>query len=140
MDRSTTRWTYRLAFLLAGTALLVTAQPRVAAAQTEQTKRVMRQKLAESQQLLGALVTSDWRALASHSQTLQMLTMQPGWDVIRLPEFHTYTTGFQRAVQALADAGGRRDQRTALTAYNALVSSCVECHLYVARARIASAK
>ena len=99
-----------------------------------------RQKLAESQQLLGALVTSDWRALASHSQALQMLTMQPGWDVLRLPEFHNYTTAFQKAVQALADAAGRRDQRTALSAYNALVSSCVECHSYVARARIASAR
>jgi hypothetical protein len=140
MDRSTTRCTYRLAFLLAASSLLATAQPHVAAAQTQETKRVMRQKLAESQQLLGALVTSDWRALASHSQALQTLTMQPGWDVMRLPEFHTYTTGFQKAVQALADAGGRRDQRTALTAYNALVSSCVECHLYVARARIASAR
>ena len=140
MDGNTTRCTYRLAFLLAATSLFATAQPYVAAAQTQQTNRVMRQKLAESQQLLGAVVTSDWRALASHSQALQTLTMQPGWDVLRLPEFHNYTTGFQKAVQALADAAGRRDQRTALNAYNALVSSCVECHLYVARARIASAK
>jgi hypothetical protein len=140
MDRSTTRCTYRLAFLLAATSLLATAQPHVAAAQTQQTNRVMRQKLAESQQLLGALVTSDWTALASHSQALQTLTMQPGWDVLRLPEYHTYTTAFQKAIQALADAAGPRDQRNALTAYNALVSSCVECHRYVARARIASAK
>ena len=140
MDRSTTRCTYRLAFLLAAISLLGTAQPHVAAAQTQQTNRVMRQKLAESQQLLGALVTSDWKALASHSQALQMLTMQPGWDVLRLPEFHNYTTAFQKAIQALADAAGPRDQRNALTAYNALVSSCVECHLYVARARIASAR
>ena len=138
MDRSTTRWTYRGAFLLAVTSLL--AQPHVAAAQTQQTNRVMRQKLAESQQMLGALVTSDWRALASHSQALQMLTMQPGWDVMRLPEYHNYTTAFQKAIQAVADAAGTRDQRKALTAYNALVSSCVECHRYVARARIASAK
>jgi cytochrome c556 len=138
MDRSTTRWTYRVVFLLAVTLLL--AQPHVGAAQTQQTNRVMRQKLAESQLLLGALVTSDWRALASHSQALQMLTMQPGWDVLRLPEFHNYTTAFQKAIQAVADAAGTRDQRNALTAYNALVSSCVECHRYVARARIASAK
>ena len=140
MDGNTTRCTYRLAFLLAAISLLGTAQPHVAAAQTQQTNRVMRQKLAESQQLLGALVTSDWKALASHSQALQMLTMQPGWDVLRLPEFHNYTTAFQKAIQALADAAGPRDQRNALTAYNALVSSCVECHLYVARARIASAR
>src|SRR6185503_3584923 len=57
-----------------------------AAAQTRQTKQVMRQKLAHSQQLLTALVTSDWASLGSHSRDLEALTNQPGWDVLRLPE------------------------------------------------------
>ena len=34
-----------------------------AAAQTQQTKQVMRQKLTHSQQLLTALVTSNWASL-----------------------------------------------------------------------------
>jgi hypothetical protein len=38
------------------------------------------------------------------------------------------------------DAAGRRDQREALAAYNWLVASCVECHLYVSRARIVTSK
>jgi hypothetical protein len=105
-----------------------------------QTKQVMRQKLTDSQQLLAALVTSNWTALDRHTRALQALTNQPGWDVMRLPEYHNYTTAFQRALQALTDAVGQRDQRTALAAYNGVVSSCVECHRYESRARITSAK
>ena len=110
------------------------------AAQTRQTKQVMRQKLAHSQQLLAALVTSNWASLGSGSRDLDALTSQPGWDVLRLPEFNKQTMAFQRAVQALADASKQRDQRTALTAYTGLVTSCVECHNYIARSRIATKK
>ena len=110
------------------------------AAQTRQTKQVMRQKLAHSQELLAALVTSNWASLGSHGRDLEALTNQPGWDVLRLPEFNKQTLAFQRALQALADASKQRDQRTALTAYNGLVASCVECHSFVARSRIATKK
>jgi len=110
------------------------------AAQTPQTQQVMRQKLVHAERLLAALVTSDWVALDRQSRALQAVTKQPGWDVFRLPEFSKYTAAFQRATQALAAAAGERDQRTALAAYNGLVTSCVECHRYVARARLASAR
>ena len=59
---------------------------------------------------------------------------------MRLPEYHTYTANFQKAVQELVGAGAQRDQRAALSAYNAVVGSCVECHRYVGRARIADAR
>lgn len=108
------------------------------AAQTLQTRQVMRQKLARSQQLLSALVTSNWASLASGSRDLEALTSQPGWNVLRQPEYNKQTLAFQRAIQALAAASKQRDQRTALTAYNGLVASCVECHNFVARSRIAT--
>ena len=126
---------------LATITLLAAAvvQRPVAAAQTRQTEQVMRQKLTESQQLLAALVTSNWAALDRHARAIQALTKQPGWDVMREPMFLTHTVAFQKAVQGLLDAAAKRDQRTALTAYTGVVSSCVECHSYVARARIAGA-
>jgi len=108
-----------------------------AGAQTVQTKRVMQQKLAESQQLLGALVMSNWAALSQRTGALQALTNQPGWQVLKTPEFRDQTAAFQRATEALGAAATQRDQRTALTAYNQLVTSCVECHRYAARSRIA---
>jgi Cytochrome C' len=106
--------------------------------QTEQTKQVMQQKLAQSQQLLGAVVTSNWTALSQRTQALESLTRRPGWEFLQTTEYRTYTTAFEKATQALAAAAQQRDQRTAAMAYNELVNSCVECHRYVARSRIAS--
>jgi cytochrome c556 len=135
-------WNYRNVFncsIAIVTIVLVTViVVRTTDAQTVQTKRVMQQKLAEAQQLLAALVTSNWIVLGQRTAALQALTNQPGWQVLNTPEFRNETMAFQRASQALATAATQRDQRTALTAYNDLVTSCVECHRYVARSRIAN--
>lgn len=112
----------------------------MAAAQTSQTDQVMRQKLTQSERLLAALVTADWAALDRYGRALQDLTSKPGWDQMRLPEYYKHTTAFQRSVESVVEAAGRRDQREALTAYNGLVASCVECHRYVARSRIVRAR
>ena len=71
------------------------------------------------------------------SQPLEALTTRLGWQVLRLPEFNKYTNAFQRSRAALVDAARARDGEAALPPYNGLVSSCVECHRYVARSRIA---
>lgn len=105
-----------------------------------QTRRVMQRKLVQSEQLLAALVTSNWAAFDRQGRALRALTDDPGWDVLRLPEFQTYTAAFDRSADAVIQAAGRRDQREALAAYNGLVASCVECHRYLARARITNAK
>ena len=122
---------------LAALLTQIVAAPSFAAGQSTQTEQVMHQKLEHSGQLLAALVTSDWARLGRHGQALQEVTTRPGWDVLRLPEFSKYTNAFQHATEALVTAADERDQRRALAAYNGLVTSCVECHRYVARARIA---
>jgi len=120
--------------------VLAAALSPVVQGQATQTKQVMREKLAHSERLLAALVTSNWVALDRSGRALEAVTNKPGWDVMRLPEFNKYTVAFQRATQALVASAGKRDQREALEAYNGVVASCVECHRYVARARIAQAK
>ena len=122
--------------LLTAGAIVVAFLSRVEG-QTTQTKQVMQQKLAQSQQLLAALVTSNWAALTQRTQALESLTRQPGWQFLQTTEYRSYTAAFEKATQALAVAAQQRDQRTAATAYTQLVTSCVECHRYVARARIA---
>jgi hypothetical protein len=105
-----------------------------------QSKQVMQRKLEASERLLAALVTSNWRALDRDGRALKALTAEPGWDQLRLPEFQKHTAAFSRSIDAVIEAAGRRDQREALAAYNGLVASCVECHRYVSRARIARTK
>lgn len=104
-------------------------------AQSTETQLVMQEKLARAERLLAAVVTSDWDSLDRNGRALEAITMQPGWTVLRLPEFARYSGAFVRATQEVIDAAGKRDQRTAVDAYTNLVTSCVECHRYVTRAR-----
>jgi hypothetical protein len=119
------------------TAMAVAAWAGSLGAQTVQTRQVMRDKLELSEVLLGALVTSNWGALGKSAQALVAVTNRPGWQVLEAPEYVRQTRAFLNATQSLIDASGQRDQRVALTAYTGLVASCVECHRYVARLRVA---
>ena len=109
----------------------------VGQAQTAQTRQVMREKLELSEILLGAVVTSNWTSLDKTTKALAAVINRPGWQVLVSPEYVRQTKAFLTATQSLQDAAAARDQRTALAAYNGLVASCVECHRYVARARVA---
>jgi hypothetical protein len=108
----------------------------LAFAQTVETERLMRQKLNESMQLLGALVVSDWTALERHGHAIQTLAGNPAWLVLRAPEYLEHSQRFLSATNELIGAAQKRDQESALQAYNNLVASCVGCHRYVARSRI----
>jgi len=118
-------------------ALLAFAVSQGASAQTALTRQVMRDKLGRAEALLAALVTSNWTALERNSRELEALTTKPGWDVLRSPEYVKQTRAFYLATEALTEAAARHDERAVLGSYNGLVASCVGCHRYVARARIA---
>ncbi len=100
-------------------------------------KSVMREKLVLSQKILEAVVTSDWVSLEMHSRELERLTNDPRWTVLKYPEYSRYSTAFVRAVQDLHAAAVERDLEKAPPAYAAVTLRCVECHRYVARARLA---
>jgi hypothetical protein len=127
-----TRWSRRFAAIV----LMAALGWSIAVAQTAQTEQLMRQKLAESMQLMGALVVSDWAALERHGRAIQTLARSPAWLVLKSPEYLEHSEEFLSATGNLISAAGKRDQEGALRAYNDLVASCVGCHRYVARSRI----
>ena len=106
-------------------------------AQGRSTKNVMRQKLAHTQSILEAVVTSDWIQLETKSRELEELTNAPGWTVLKYPEYARYSVAFVRAVQGLRTAADARDLERAPEAYAAVTRACVDCHRYLARMRIA---
>ena len=68
---------------------IVTPPPSFAAGQSTQAAQVMRAKLEHSEQLLAALVTSDWAGLGHHARALQDRDdHNPVGLVLRLPEFN----------------------------------------------------
>ena len=109
-------------------------------AQTVALNRVMRQKLVDAQAVLAAVVTSNWRELERSSRALAKATDDPAWLVLRTPEYTKQSEAFIYAVNELIDAATRRDAEAAPLAYAALTMRCVQCHRYVARARLAGGK
>jgi hypothetical protein len=116
-------------------ALLATAV--TTKAQGPALDRVMHKKLEVSQQILEAVVTSQWVELEARSRDLEDLTNDPGWKVLRSKEYARHSDTFRAAVRVLRTAAAQRDLEKTPQAYIAVTLSCVECHRYLARNRLA---
>ena len=108
-----------------------------AGAQTPRLNRVMQEKLDHSKAILGAVVTSDWKTLDSESRALVLAVRDPAWTALIAPEYLKQSDAFQTALQQLIEASARKDLDQAAKAEVALTMSCVDCHRYVTRRRIA---
>lgn len=106
------------------------------AGQSPALKNVMREKLSHAQQVLEAVVVSDWAALQVHSRELQRLTEDSRWTALQYPEYARYSSAFRRSVKDLETAAAKRDLEDAPKAYVAMTLQCVDCHRYLARARM----
>ena len=120
-------------------ALTVSVAIATASAQTVALKRLMQQKLEHSQSILAAVTTSNWGEMQRQSEALIQVTKDPAWMVMNTPEYARQSQAFIRAAEDLLDAARRRDLDAAPLAYVSMTLSCVQCHRYVARARIAAA-
>jgi hypothetical protein len=122
---------------LIGVWLIASTGAAAVPGQTVGLNRVMRAKLEHAQQILADVVTSNWAGLEQHSQQLQAATRDPAWAVLTTPEYAQQTAAFVRANEDLIEAARRRDLEATPRAYVSLTMSCVQCHRYVARMRIA---
>jgi hypothetical protein len=114
--------------------------PTPSPSQGPELNAVMREKLVKAQKILEAVVTSDWVGLETNSRELMQLTKDPRWTVLRFPEYAQHSKEFISAVEDLHRAAARRDLVEAPKAYVAVTLQCVECHRYLARARVATAR
>jgi len=105
--------------------------------QRAQLDSIMREKLVHTQLILETVVTSDWASLEKHTEDLERLTNDPRWMVLRYPESARQSAAFVRALQDLRLAAVKRDLEKTPLAYTEVILKCVECHRYMARARIA---
>jgi hypothetical protein len=99
---------------------------------------VMREKLQNTQKILEAVVTSNWTVLDVQTRALERLTEDPRWMVLKYPEYAKYSTAFKDALRDLRAAAVARDLDKTPQAYTTMTLKCVECHRYLARARIAT--
>jgi hypothetical protein len=100
--------------------------------------RIMKVKLAHSQAILGAVVTSNWTVLDRESRALALAVRDPAWGAaLTEPEYLRHSDAFSRALQDLIEASAKRDLESAANAQIALTASCVRCHVHMTRRRIA---
>jgi hypothetical protein len=125
--------------IVAAALMAVTASAALGArsAQGPELRGVMQQKLSHAHKILDAVVTSDWAALDENVKAMEQLTKDPRWMALRYPEYAQQSSAFVRAVQDLKIAASRRDLARTPDAFAALTLKCVECHRYLARARMA---
>jgi hypothetical protein len=98
----------------------------------------MREKLAHSQVILAAVITGNWASLDRESRALARATRDPAWtSSLTEPEYLLQSNAFTKALQSLIEASAKRDLESAGNAQIALTTSCVQCHLYVSRRRMA---
>jgi hypothetical protein len=116
-------------------AALVSTTP---SAQSTRLKLLMRTKLDHSQKVLEAVVTSNWQLLDRESRALADVARDPEWAVLGLPEYVRHTGAYLRATEDLLEAAKLRDLEGASIGFIALATSCVSCHRYVARSRLAT--
>ena len=98
---------------------------------------IMREKLQHMEKILEAVVTSDWSSLETHSRELERLTNDPRWTILKYPEYARHSAVFVKAVQDLHTAAAQRDLEKTPQAYVTVTLQCVDCHRYLARARVA---
>jgi hypothetical protein len=118
-------------------AIMICLTGTSSSAQTTALNRLMRQKLELAQGLLAAVVTTNWPEMQRRGETLMRLTNDPAWAALKGPEYARQSQAFLTAAQDLVEAAKRRDLEAAPLAYVSLTLSCVQCHRYVARARVA---
>jgi len=105
--------------------------------QWHQVDQIMREKLGLTQKILEAVVTSHWSDLEAGARDLEDLTKEPAWQVLKAPEYAAHSNAFRETVRALHAAAATRDLEATPKAYIAVTLSCVDCHRYLARSRIA---
>ena len=109
-----------------------------APAQTPATGRLMRVKLAHSQKILEAILTSDFALLEQESRALGQMTKAPAWAVFHSPEYTRQSGAFLRAIDDLRDAAKGTDLDGAASSYVSLTLTCFQCHRFMKNKRIAT--
>jgi hypothetical protein len=128
----------KLAIRLGVAVLLVAVTAPSPIAQTPRMKQVMRTKLEHSQRILEAVVTSNWLQLDRESRAMAAIVRDPAWAVLAMPEYVRHSEAFLRATDELLEAAKSHDLERASLGFMSLTASCVNCHRYLARARIAT--
>jgi hypothetical protein len=127
----------RLALL--GFMLLMAVSSLPASGDTRM-QTIMRTKLSNTQALLKAIVTTDYKEIDRAASALSRINEMEivSWQNPPRREYIEQAMLFMTSVDDLRAASQRHDIEGVGAAYSMLVTTCVHCHAYVRDARSAS--
>lgn len=125
--------------IVVGVVLLIASGTPPASGDTRM-REIMRTKLSNTQSLLEAIVTSDYKEIDRAAAALGRISEMEivSWQNAPKREYAQQTMLFMSSVDDLREASRRRDIEGVGAAYASLVTTCVHCHAYVRDARQAS--
>jgi hypothetical protein len=129
----------RLALFAFVLLMAVAVQP---ASSDPRLQAIMRTKLSNTQVLLKAIVTTDYKEIDRAAAGLARINEMEivSWQTAPKREYTQQAMLFMSSVDDLREASQRHDIEGVGGAYTALVTTCVHCHAYVRDARSASLK
>jgi hypothetical protein len=103
-------------------------------------RKFMRAKLTASQDVLEGLVTEDYGKIQKGAQTMLVMSKAADFQVFPTPTYSQYAGEFRRAVERLSKTAKNKQLDTAALNYMHVTMTCVNCHKYVAKEKIALGK
>jgi cytochrome c556 len=95
----------------------------------------MQAKLTHAEKTLEGLAKADYDLIVKHSQAISLLCEDELWAVLETPEYRERSNEFRRNVNAITDAGRKKNLEAATLAYVNATMNCVTCHKYVRETR-----
>ena len=124
---------------LVGFMLLLALSTRPASGDTRM-QAIMRTKLTNTQALLKAIVTTDYKEIDRAAAGLARINEMEivSWQNPPKREYTQQAMLFMTSVDDLRQASSQHDIEGVGAAYTTLITTCVHCHAYVRDARSAS--
>ena len=97
---------------------------------------LMQMKLEKSKSILEGLALEDYDAIARNANSLRLLSLEAGWNVLQTEEYAMQSREFRRATDMIADAAKEKDINRAALGYVGLTLRCVECHSYMRKHKV----
>lgn len=94
-------------------------------------KALMHRKLESSQSLIKGLALEDYDLLSKEAQTLHMLSLDAGWNVMQTKEYTRISAEFRDAAKKIGKAGKTKNLDAAGLGYFQLTMTCIDCHRHV---------
>ena len=104
------------------------------------TREIMREKLDCSHYILNGIATENFDLISANAEKLSKLSQATAWRARETPEYEVLSAEFRRHADALAKAAKDRNPDAASLAYVQMTLSCVNCHKYMRRPKVASAR